>query len=173
MQDVLLDLNDQPFNEALDAIVSAVKNERSIYIFGNGGSSANAEHITNDFMLGLNKNKLGLRIINLSSNSAKLTCIANDLDYEQVYSHQIKILARKNDLLILLSGSGNSKNILNAINVAKKINVKTFSILGYDGGKAKKISDYNFHFPINDMQISEDMQLILMNTVMKLIFFNE
>lgn len=157
----------------LKNLVKKTSTKNTIFICGNGGSSANAEHISNDFMLGLNKKKMGAKIINLSSNSAKITCIANDLSYEEIYSHQLKILGKKNDLLICLSGSGNSQNIINAIKVARTKKIITYSILGYSGGTVKKLSDYFFHFPVNDMQISEDMQLILMNTVMKKLFFHE
>jgi D-sedoheptulose 7-phosphate isomerase len=157
--------------EKLDLLYSLIKkvqiNKKTIYICGNGGSAANANHISIDFMLGLNKRKLGIKIISLSSNIAKISCIANDLDYSLIYSHQIKIMCEKGDLLIVLSGSGNSENILNAIKSAKKIGMTLFSILGFDGGKAKKISKNYLHCKINDMQISEDIQMICLNYVMK------
>jgi D-sedoheptulose 7-phosphate isomerase len=83
--------------EKLDLLYSLIKkvqiNKKTIYICGNGGSAANANHISNDFMLGLNKRKLGIKIISLSSNIAKISCIANDLDYSLIYSHQIKKLS--------------------------------------------------------------------------------
>jgi len=143
------------------------KNKKKIYICGNGGSSSNACHISNDLMLGLNKKKSGYPIISLSSNIAKITCLANDIGYENIYSHQILEIGQPGDVLVLLSGSGNSKNILKAIDAAKKKKIKTISVLGYSGGKAKKKSDYSIHFSISDMQVSEDMQLIFFNAVMK------
>jgi D-sedoheptulose 7-phosphate isomerase len=143
------------------------KNKKIIYICGNGGSAANADHISNDLMLGLNKKKQGYKIVSLSSNIAKITCIGNDLGYEHIYSHQLSEIATKGDLLICLSGSGNSPNIINALKVAKKKNIFSVCILGYSGGAALKLADYPIYFKIDDMQISEDMQMIFFNSVMK------
>ena len=145
------------------------KNNKQILICGNGGSAANSEHISNDLMLGLNKKKIGLRILSLSSNFSKISCIANDINYSEIYSHQVKTIGNKGDLLIVLSGSGNSINIIKALNVAKKKKIKTLALLGFDGGIARKKCDYFVHFNINDMQIAEDMQMITMNMVMKYI----
>ena len=143
------------------------KNKKTIYICGNGGSAANADHISNDLMLGLNKKKQGYKIVSLSSNIAKISCIGNDLGYEKIYSHQLNEVASKGDLLICLSGSGNSPNIINALKIAKKKKILSICMLGYSGGKARKFSDYSVHFKVNDMQISEDMQMIFFNSVMK------
>jgi len=79
---------------------------------------------------------------------------------EYIFLEQLRVKANKGDILIVLSGSGNSQNVINALNFAKKNKVKSFSILGYSGGECKKISDYSIHFKVNDMQISEDLQLI-------------
>ena len=143
------------------------KNKKTIYICGNGGSAANADHISNDLMLGLNKKKQGYKIVSLSSNIAKISCIGNDLGYKKIYSHQLNELASEGDLLICLSGSGNSPNIINALRVAKKKKIFSICILGYSGGKAKKFADYSIHYKVDDMQISEDMQMIFFNCVMK------
>lgn len=137
------------------------KKNKNIFICGNGGSAANAMHIANDFTYGAGiKKKGGLKIEALTSNSSIITCLANDIGYENIFSQQLKVKANKGDLLIILSGSGNSLNVVNAINFAKKNKIKSFSILGYDGGECKKISDCSIHFDVNDMQVSEDLQLI-------------
>jgi len=139
----------------------AWKKNKNIFICGNGGSAANAMHIANDFIYGAGvKRNKGLKVEALTANSSILTCLANDTGYENIFLEQLKVKAEKGDILISLSGSGNSQNVINAINFAKKNGVKTFSILGFDGGKCKKISENNIHFQINDMQISEDLQLI-------------
>ena len=137
------------------------KKNKNIFICGNGGSSANAMHIANDFIYGAGIHKNGgLKIEALTSNSSVITCLANDIGYENIFSEQLKVKANKGDLLIILSGSGNSLNVINALNFAKDNKIKSFSILGYDGGECKKISDHSIHFNINDMQVSEDLQLI-------------
>lgn len=144
-----------------------------IYICGNGGSSANANHIANDLMLGFGKKKIGFKFVSLSSNFAQISCIANDLSYDDIYSHQINLLCQKKDLLILLSGSGNSKNIIKAIITAKKIKMNFFGIYGFDGGKAKKLSKNFIHIKTFDMQIAEDFQMIIFNYILKTIPSNQ
>ncbi len=140
------------------------KKGKTIYICGNGGSAGNANHIANDLIFAAGKkNKSGLKVESLASNPSIITCLANDIGYENIFSEQIKVKGTKGDLLIALSGSGNSKNIINAIRTAKKKNLYTFAILGFNGGKCKKIVNNYVHYKINDMQISEDMQMIVLN----------
>ncbi len=151
-----------------NSILLAWKNKKQIFICGNGGSAGNAIHIANDYLYGAGvKNKKGLKVEALSSNQAVITCLANDLGYEHIYSEQLKVKANKNDILIILSGSGNSKNVINAIKIGNKIAMKTFAMVGFDGGKCIKLAKNKVHFKINDMQISEDLQLIVMHMIMK------
>tara|TARA_Y100000591_G_C21717160_1_gene636727 strand:+ start:175 stop:729 length:555 start_codon:yes stop_codon:yes gene_type:complete len=147
---------------------NALKKRNSVYLCGNGGSASNANHIANDFLYGLSRKlKIGLNVESLSSNVAVITCLANDIGYENIYSEQIRNKGKKGDLLIVLSGSGNSKNILKVLKVANNLKMKTFAILGYDGGKAKKIAKYPVHIPVNDMQVSEDLQMFYLNYCLK------
>jgi len=144
------------------ALVEAWSSSGSVYICGNGGSAANALHMANDFIYGAGvKNRGGLRVEALSSNPAVLTCLANDTGYENIYSEQLRVKGAEGDILIALSGSGNSPNIVRAIEAAKDIGMKTFAILGYSGGKCKEIADHPIHFEVDDMQIAEDLQLIV------------
>ena len=152
----------------LDLIVDQWRNEFNIYLIGNGGSGSNANHIANDFLYGAGiTNEKGIKVESLVSNSAVLSCLANDVGYESIFSEQLKVKASKNDLLIALSGSGNSPNIIKALNEAKKINMKTFAILGFDGGEAKKIVNNFIHFPLNDMQVVEDLQMFIFHLCSK------
>jgi D-sedoheptulose 7-phosphate isomerase len=96
-----------------------------------------------------------------------LTCLANDISYDEIFSYQIEALAQKDDILIALSGSGNSPNIIKAIQTAQLIGMKNFAILGYYGGRYLEIADNSIHIPINDMQISEDMQLVVGHMIMQ------
>jgi D-sedoheptulose 7-phosphate isomerase len=166
-------LNLKKINILQKLIIDTHIKKGNIFICGNGGSGANANHIANDLMLGFTKKKRGFSFLSLNANVSVITCIANDLGYHKIFSHQLKTLAKKDDLLIVLSGSGNSKNIINAINTAKKMKIKTYGILGYNGGAAKKICDFYYHININDMQISEDMQMIILNFIMKSIKFDQ
>ena len=144
------------------------KDGRQVFICGNGGSAANAAHLANDFLYGISK-KLGsgIRVSALSANPSVLTCLANDCGYESIFSMQLAVQARAGDVLIVLSGSGNSPNIVNALDQAKTMRVKSYAILGYDGGKAKALADVPIHFDVHDMQISEDLQLIVGHMAMQ------
>lgn len=135
---------------------------RAVYFCGNGGSAGNAIHLANDFIygVGLNYGK-GLKVEALSSNPAVITCLANDIGYDQIFSEQIRVKGQHNDVLIALSGSGNSPNIIKALEVSNDLGLKTCAILGFDGGKAKNIAQLVLHFPVQDMQIAEDLQLIV------------
>ena len=99
-----------------------------------------------------------------------MTCLANDIGYQNVFSHQLKVKAQAGDILIVLSGSGNSDNIVNAIKQAKSMGVKTFAIIGYNGGQAKLLADSVIHVALDDMQIAEDIQVIVGHMVMKALY---
>ena len=150
----------------------------NVFLCGNGGSAGNAIHIANDFIYGTGNcgkgyKVNGLKVDALSSNPAILTCLGNDIGFDNIYSYQLKVKANKNDILIVLSGSGNSPNIISAINIANQIGLKTFAILAFDGGKCKEIADYPLHFEINDMQIAEDLQLIIGHLCMQWLSSNK
>ncbi len=135
---------------------------RSIYLCGNGGSAGNAVHLANDLLYGAGINDGGgLRVEALSANAAVLTCLANDIGYDEIFAEQIRVKARLGDVLIALSGSGNSLNIIKALEAGNGIGMKTFAILGYSGGRCKEIAQCPIHFEIDDMQIAEDLQLIV------------
>ena len=147
-------------------LLNAWENKRNIFLCGNGGSGANAIHIANDLLYGSGAcgegTKLpGLRVDALTANQGIITCLSNDVGYENVFSHQLKVKGERGDLLIALSGSGNSQNIINAINTAKEIGIKSYAILGFKGGKCLEICDQPIHVEINDMQIAEDAQTII------------
>ena len=139
-----------------------------VFLCGNGGSAANANHIANDLVYAVTERTgFGFDAVSLTANSAVLTCLANDVGYENIFSEQLAVAGRENDLLLVLSGSGNSENILNALTMAKKLRMRTSAILGFDGGICKEITDLPVHVDVNDMQISEDIQLVLGHMIMK------
>ena len=150
-----------------ELLATKVRGSR-VFLCGNGGSAANANHIANDLVYAVTERTgFGFDAISLTANSAVLTCLANDVGYENIFSEQLAVSGRENDLLLVLSGSGNSKNILNALIMAKKMGMRTSAILGFDGGTCKEITDLPIHVEINDMQISEDIQLVLGHMIMK------
>jgi D-sedoheptulose 7-phosphate isomerase len=145
-----------------EALREAWLTKRTIYICGNGGSAGNAIHLANDFLYGAGiNNGGGLRVEALSANPAVLTCLANDLGYDEIYAEQIKVKANPGDVLIVLSGSGNSPNVIKALETGNGRGMKTYAILGFTGGKCKDIAQHPIHFEIHDMQVSEDLQLIV------------
>jgi len=146
---------------------------RQVFFCGNGGSAGNAIHLANDFLYGIAKHTgAGLKVHALSANPAVITCLANDVGYDHIFSEQLAVLAEEDDLLIVFSGSGNSANIVRALEQASSMGVKSCAILGYSGGKCKSLADLSIHFPIDDMQIAEDMQLIVGHMLMQWLFQN-
>jgi D-sedoheptulose 7-phosphate isomerase len=144
------------------ALREAWRARKCIYLCGNGGSAGNAIHLANDFLYGVGaKNGVGMRVEALSANSAVLTCLANDIGYEKIYAEQLRVKANPGDVLIVFSGSGNSPNVIAALEMGNYIGMKTFAVLGYSGGKCKEIAQNPIHFDIDDMQIAEDLQLIV------------
>lgn len=144
---------------------------RQVFLCGNGGSAGNAIHLANDFLYGIAKRTgAGLKVQALSANPAVITCLANDVGYDHIFSEQLAVLAEPSDLLIVLSGSGNSPNILRVLKQASSMGVKSCAILGYSGGKSKSLADFSIHFPVDDMQIAEDMQLVVGHMLMKWLY---
>ena len=147
-------------------LLQAWKEGRQVFICGNGGSAANAVHMANDFHYGIGAcgdglRLPGLRVEALASNTAIITCLANDTGYDNIYAHQLEVKGRKDDVLIALSGSGNSANIARALEISKQLGIKTYAILAFGGGICRELADYPIHFKIDDMQIAEDAQLVV------------
>ena len=167
-------INSEQFLALANAIRCCKDSKKNLFICGNGGSGANAIHIANDLIYGTTKSYgSGIKCHALTENSSIITCLANDESYSDIFSFQLGVLAEKEDILLVLSGSGNSANIINAISAAKSIGMQTFGILGFSGGKAKAMIDYAIHLPVNDMQVSEDFQMTCLHIISQWIFQSE
>jgi D-sedoheptulose 7-phosphate isomerase len=163
-------LSFQLVTELADDLRVCQYERKQLFICGNGGSAGNAIHLANDFIYGIrDSGGIGIKVTALPANPSVITCLANDAGYEKIFSEQLKTLANKGDILIALSGSGNSKNIIEAIEIAKKMGFKTYDIVGFVGGIAKKIADRSIHSNVADMQIAEDTQLIIGHVVMQIL----
>lgn len=160
-----------PVETAAELLLEAISNGKHVFLCGNGGSAGNATHLANDFLYGIAPNGKAMKVEALPANSSVITCLGNDIGYDNIFSHQLKVKAGTGDVLIVLSGSGNSPNILNALTEAKQSSMKSVAILGYSGGKAKSMADLIIHFAVDDMQISEDTQLIVGHMLMQ--YLNE
>lgn len=157
-----------PLESLAADLLSCWRDGRQVFLAGNGGSAANAMHLANDFLYGIARTPgKGLRVHALSENPAVISCLANDEGYEQIFSLQLAVQARADDLLIVLSGSGNSPNILAALEQARSLKMRSYAIVGYSGGQAKHLADAVLHFKIDDMQMAEDGQLIAGHMLMQ------
>lgn len=168
LQEVLANSDWSGVNLLAEDMLRCWEEKRQVFFCGNGGSAGNAIHLANDFLYGIaKKTGGGLKVQSLSANSAVMTCLANDVGYESIFSEQLAVQAQAGDLLIALSGSGNSPNIVRVIEQAKGMGVKSYAVLGFTGGRCKELADVPIYFPVNDMQISEDLQLIVGHMLMQ------
>lgn len=173
MADVLQQTDWSVVAPLADELMACWKAGRQVFLAGNGGSAGNAIHLANDFVYPISKRHgSGLRAQALAANAPVLTCLANDEGYDRIYAMQLAVAAQPGDVLIVFSGSGNSPNILRALEEARRIGMKSFAILGFSGGRAKELADHPIHFAVDDMQISEDMQCIVGHMVVQYLYRN-
>lgn len=164
---VLDSLDVQSIDEAMQLIQTAYNNEKSIYIFGNGGSSSTASHYQNDFNKGLSeKLERKFRFVCLNNDLPTIMAIANDIAFDEVFRYQLKGHIQPGDLVIAISGSGNSANIMKAVAYAKQQGNKVIGLCGYSGGKLKEMSDVAVHVNIDNMQLTEDIHMMLDHLMM-------
>ena len=161
-----LDLvNQAQIDNFFNVFESYFGSKANIYLLGNGGSQANAHHISGDFIKTFSLAGLKLKISCLADNVCHLTAAANDLSYDEAYSILIDNLIDKDDLLIYLSGSGNSLNLVKCARKAKLRGIKQAALTGFSGGALNGIVDYPIHVEFNDMEICEDIQLSIFHYI--------
>ena len=146
--------------ETAEVLRAAYDQQRTILVLGNGGSAATASHMVCDF----NKDacfhaEKKFRLIALTDSSPLLLALGNDAGFESVFVEQVKCYARPGDVVIGISGSGNSPNVLRAMEYAKQIGCVTIGVCGFDGGKLKPLVDHCFHVRADDMQIVQDVHM--------------
>lgn len=166
---VIASLNIEEINEVMNALLDCYNRGGTVYTCGNGGSASTATHMVCDFGKGtcydLDKK---FHFVCLNDNIPTIMAIANDDSYDNIFVYQLKDRLTKNDLLLAISGSGNSHNIVKAVDYAKEVGAKIIGVTGYNGGKLLKAADYHLHAPIDDMQITEDVHLIFNHMMMKI-----
>ncbi len=164
-------LNVENINQALNLLREAFERESTVYIFGNGGSSATASHYQNDFNKGVSEHtEKKFNFLCLNDNVATVMAVANDIGFEEVFRFQLKGHLKPGDVVIAISGSGNSKNVINAVEYAKEQGIAIIGITGYNGGKLKPLSDVSLHAPVNSMQITEDIHMIFDHLMMSVFY---
>lgn len=148
--------NVDTLSDVSQLLADAFNNGGKLILFGNGGSATDASHIAAEFVGRLKKERPPLPAIALNTDTAVLTCIANDYDFSQIFARQIKALARENDIVIAISTSGNSTNVIKAVEAAKKMKLKTIAFTGEKGDKLASKTDYVFAVPsVNTARIQE------------------
>jgi D-sedoheptulose 7-phosphate isomerase len=161
--------------DAIDAVLTLLEDclekERTIYVFGNGGSSATASHFQNDFNKGISEHtEKKFRFVCLNDNVPTIMAIANDIGFEEVFRFQLEGKLHHDDVIMAISGSGNSANVINAVSYAKEQGCKVIGLTGYDGGKLKKMSDISLNVPVNSMQITEDVHMLFDHLMMSVFY---
>ena len=152
--------------KAIEMIKETYSENRQIFIMGNGGSASTASHMACDFSKGTIKNvydykEKRFKVISLTDNIATITAYSNDICYEHIFLQQLRNLLQPKDIVIAISASGNSPNIILAAEYAKNLEAKVIGLTGFDGGKLLKIADCALHIPVNNYGMAEDCHLIL------------
>lgn len=168
---VIKSLDVEAINDVLNLLEKTLEAEKNIYIFGNGGSSATASHFQNDFNKGISEyTEKKFRFQCLNDNVPTVMAIANDIGFEEIFRFQLKGKLQPGDVIFAISGSGNSKNVINAVEYAKSCGNTIVGITGFSGGKLKEMCDISLHVPVNSMQITEDVHMIFDHLMMSIFY---
>jgi D-sedoheptulose 7-phosphate isomerase len=166
----LVALNIEQINQIVNVLKSAYDNGNNIFTMGNGGSGTTASHIVCDFNKGASLNLTKkFKVMCLNDNISSMSAIANDISYDAIFKEQLKNFLKPGDVVIGISVSGNSKNIIRAIEYANHNGAVTIGFCGFDGGKLRKIAKYPIHVRGNDMKITEDIHSIISHILMKML----
>ncbi len=164
---VLRRLDTDEIGRFIETLLDARERGATIFLIGNGGSAATASHWANDLALGTNAYGHPFRALSLTDNVAVLTALGNDLGYDEIFVRQLRILGKKGDVLVDISASGNSPNLLKAFEHSLSVGIKTIAITGFDGGKMKTMADEGIHVPTapGEYGPAEDVHMVLNHLV--------
>lgn len=164
---VLDSLDKRKINDVMNVLENARLSGKRIFICGNGGSASTSAHLECDFNKGISYDQeIKYDIECLSDNVPMMMAIANDISYDDIFVVPLRNKMKRGDIVIGISGSGNSENVVKAFEYANSLNACTIAFTGYNGGKLKKIAKYGIHVPIDNMQIVEDVHLVLNHMMM-------
>lgn len=172
LQCVIRNLCHDGVDQVADVLVNAYESSRMVYLFGNGGSASLASHLACDLGKGTAYCNGGkrFRVLALTDNLPMLTAWANDSSYEEVFSEQLRNFIQPQDVAFAISGSGNSKNVLNALQVAREAGGKTVGLTGFRGGGMKALCDICVVVPSDNMQIIEDLHLAMAHSIFRVVY---
>jgi len=147
----------------IQILVEAREEGRTIFFIGNGGSAATSSHFANDISIGINDYEKPFKAVSLTDNLPIITALGNDFGYEEIFYRQLKVMGKQNDVLVSISASGNSPNLLKAVEYAKSIGIITVGITAFDGGKLKQESDHGIHVQTERGEYgpAEDVHMIM------------
>jgi D-sedoheptulose 7-phosphate isomerase len=163
LQTVLRQVDTAAIGQFINTLLDARKRGATIFFIGNGGSAATASHFANDLAIGTQEYEQPFRAVSLTDNVAILTAVGNDFGYEDIFVRQLRVLGRKGDVLIAISASGNSPNLLKAFDYARAAGIRTVAITAFDGGKMKQQADEGVHIPtgMKEYGPAEDVHMVL------------
>lgn len=172
--EIMRKLDIEAVDAAMHALERARENENTIYICGNGGSAATASHFVCDFNKGVSESQeKKYRFICLNDNIPTMMAVANDISYDEIFAFPLRGQMKKGDILIAVSGSGNSENVVRAVKYAKETGCGVIGITGYSGGKVKELSDISLHVPVDNMQITEDIHMMFDHLMMYILAYDK
>ena len=159
----------EPIKKISKLLAQSLANGGTLFWCGNGGSAADSQHLAAELVGRFKKNRRALRSIALTTDTSVLTCVANDYSYDDIFSRQVEALGRSGDVLIGISTSGNSENVLRAFKVAKKTGLKTIALLGKDGGYTKDLSEHALVIPSDSTARIQEAQILIGHILCELI----
>lgn len=152
----------------IELLYGAYKNKKMVFVIGNGGSAANASHLAQDLAKGTRstlEQETRIKALSLTDNLPFVTALGNDDGYDTIFEQQLRTFASSGDILVCISGSGNSPNIIKAVEWANKNGLETVGITGFNGGKLKTLNKHSVHVPLNDMCTAESVHSIIFHYV--------
>jgi D-sedoheptulose 7-phosphate isomerase len=160
---VLKNIDVREIGQFIETLLDVRQRGATIYFIGNGGSAATASHFANDIAIGTNSYDKPFRAVSLADSNAIITAVGNDFGYEEIFVRQLRILGRAGDVVVAISASGNSPNLIRAFDFAKSIGIKTVAITAFDGGKMKQMADECVHVPTAPKEYgpAEDAHMVL------------
>ena len=160
---VLKTIDAREIGQFIETLLDARERGATIFFIGNGGSAATASHFANDIAIGTNSYDKPFRAVSLTDSNAIITAVGNDFGYEEIFVRQLRVLGRAGDVVVAISASGNSPNLIRAFDYAKSIGIKTVAITAFDGGKMKQIADEGIHVPTAPKEYgpAEDAHMVL------------
>ncbi len=160
---VLKAIDTREIGRFVEILLDARERGATIYFIGNGGSAATASHFANDIGLGTNSYDKPFRAVSLTDNQAIITALGNDFGYEEIFVRQLRVLGRADDVVVAISASGNSPNLIRTFDYAKSVGIKTVAITAFDGGKMKQMADESIHVPTAPKEYgpAEDAHMVL------------